>query len=338
MTQKQRIEAFVALGELLASDQEKIGRMLQHASIKNPWYTTENTKKQLQALSSNLTLEKLMRWLAPYPDIQADKTVGLILAGNIPLVGFHDILSVLVAGFNAQVKCSSDDAGLTTFVLNELIEIEPAFAEKIQFVDRLQEYDLIIATGSNNSSRYFDYYFGKKPHIIRKNRNSIAILTGTESPEQLKALGFDIFDYFGLGCRSVSKLYIPRDYNFNSFFEAIAYFSSVKEHYKYVNNYDYNKSIYLINGDKHLDNGFILLKEDTRLASPLATVFYEEYDQIHEVVAQLETKANQIQCVVTEATIETSIPTFLLGGSQCPSLTDYADGVDVLEFLFQYGK
>ncbi|PRD48262.1 acyl-CoA reductase [Sphingobacterium haloxyli] len=338
MTQKQRIEAFVALGELLSSNHEKIGRMLQQASIKNPWYTTENTKKQLQALSSNLTFEKLMQWIAPYPDIQTDQTVGLILAGNIPLVGFHDILSVLMAGFNAQVKCSSDDAGLTTFVFNELIEIEPAFAEKIQFVDRLQQYDLVIATGSNNSSRYFDYYFGKKPHIIRKNRNSLAILTGTESSDQLKALGFDIFDYFGLGCRSVSKIYIPRGYNFNSFFEAIEDFSAVKEHYKYMNNYDYNKAIYLINGDKHLDNGFILLKEDARLASPLATVFYEEYNQTHEIIAQLEAKANQIQCVVTEATIQTSIPTFLLGGSQCPSLTDYADGVNVLEFLFQYSK
>lgn len=333
MTQKQRIDAFVTLGKLFASDQEKMNRMLQRASVKNPWYTIENTKKQLQTLSSNLTSEKLMQWVAPYPAIQTDQIVGLILAGNIPLVGFHDILCVLIAGFRAQIKLSSDDAGLTTFVLHELIEIEPAFAEKIQIVDRLQQYDLIIATGSDNSSRYFDYYFGRKPHIIRKNRNSLAIITGTESPEQLKALGFDIFDYFGLGCRSVSKLYIPRHYDFNAFFEAIEDFNAVKEHYKYVNNYDYNKSIYLINGDKHLDNGFLLLKEDTRFASPLATVFYEEYDQIHEIVGQLETQADKIQCIVTETTIETSIPTFPLGSSQCPSLTDYADGVDVMAFL-----
>lgn len=338
MTQKQRIDAFVTLGKLLASDQEKTERILQQASIKNPWYTMENTKKQFQALSSNLTSEKLMQWVAPYPAIQNDQIVGLILAGNIPLAGFHDILCVLIAGFNAQIKLSSDDAGLTTFVLHELIEIEPAFAKKIQIVDRLQQYDLIIATGSNNSSRYFDYYFGRKPHIIRKNRNSMAILTGTESPEQLKALGFDIFDYFGLGCRSVSKLYIPRHYNFNAFFEAIEDFNVVKEHYKYVNNYDYNKSIYLINGDKHLDNGFMLLKEDMRFASPLATVFYEEYDQIHEIADQLEAQADKIQCIVTETTIETSIPTFSLGNSQCPSLTDYADGVDVLEFLFRHNK
>ncbi|NGM63685.1 acyl-CoA reductase [Sphingobacterium sp. SGR-19] len=333
MTQKQRIDAFVALGKLLASDQEKTDRVLQQASIKNPWYTVKNTRKQLQALSSNLTSERLTQWVAPYADTETNQIVGLILAGNIPLVGFHDILCVLIAGFRAQIKLSSDDAGLTSFVLHELIQIEPAFAEKIQIVDRLQQYDLIIATGSDNSSRYFDYYFGRKPHIIRKNRNSLAILTGAESPEQLKALGFDMFDYFGLGCRSISKLYVPRHYNFRSFFEALEDFSAIRDHNKYANNYDYNKSIYLINGDKHLDNGFMLLKEDTSFASPLATVFYEEYDHIHQVVAQLEAQADKIQCIVSEATIETSIPTFPLGGSQCPSLTDYADGVDVMAFL-----
>lgn len=338
MTQKQRIDAFAALGKFLASDQEKITKALTQAAAINSWYTITNTKTQLQAISANLTSEKLTQWIAPYPATQTDQVVGLILAGNIPLVGFHDILCVLIAGFNAQIKLSSDDAGLTPFVLQELIEIEPAFAEKIHVVDRLQQYDLILATGSDNSSRYFDYYFGKKPHIIRKNRNSIAVLTGTESPEQLKALGFDIFDYFGLGCRSVSKLYVPRDYDFHRFFKAIEGFKAVQEHHKYSNNYDYHKSIYLINGDKHLDNGFVLLKEDTRFTSPLATLFYEEYDHLDQAAAFLNTQADKIQCIVSEATIDTPIPTFSLGGSQCPSLTDYADGVNVLEFLFRNKK
>lgn len=333
MTQKQRIDAFVALGKLLASDQEKINNVLQQAAFKNPWYTPANTKKQFQVWSSNLTAEKLTPWIASYPFGESDKVVGLILAGNIPLVGFHDILCVLLAGFHAQIKLSSDDAGLTKFVLDELITIEPAFEKKIQLVERLQQYDLIIATGSDNSSRYFDYYFGKKPHIIRKNRNAIAILTGRESKGQLKALGADIFDYFGLGCRSVSKLYIPQGYDFHLFFEAMEDYNAVKEHHKYVNNYDYNKSIYLINGDRHFDNGFMLLKEDIRFTSPLATVFFEEYEQLDPVRAQLEAQADKIQCIVTEATIETGIPTFPLGGSQYPALTDYADGVDVLKFL-----
>lgn len=333
MTEKQRINAFVTLGKLLITPSEKVENILQQASIKNPWYTVENTKKQFLALSSNLTEKKLSTWLAPYADVSTDKIVGLILAGNIPLVGFHDILCVLISGFHAQLKLSSDDAGLTNFVLQELIAIEPAFAQKIKIVERLQEYDLIIATGSDNSSRYFDYYFGKKPNIIRKNRNSLAIITGSESPAQLKALGHDIFDYFGLGCRSVSKIYIPKGYNIHQFFDAIEGFNTIKEHYKYTNNYDYNKSIYLINGDKHFDNGFLLLKEDTRFASPLATVFYEEYEHIDQVISPLETQADKIQCIVTEATIETVIPTFPLGGSQCPSLTDYADGIDVMAFL-----
>lgn len=333
MTQQQRIEAFVELGEILAVPSPKRENALHEAAIKNPWYTLENTRKQMQVWSKNLTTEKLAQWLAPYPDIASDKTVGLILAGNIPLVGFHDILCILLAGFRVQIKLSSDDAGLTSFVLQELIEIAPTFAQQIQIVERLQHYDLIIATGSDNSSRYFDYYFGKKPHIIRKNRNSLAILTGQESPEQLKALGADIFDYFGLGCRSVSKLYLPKGYDIHQFFEAMADFNSIKDHHKYANNYDYNKSIYLINGEHHLDNGFLLLKQDTRFASPLATVFYEEYTDLNEIVLRLETQGEKIQCIVTKATIETTIPTFPLGGSQCPSLTDYADGVDVLEFL-----
>lgn len=335
MTQKQRIDAFVALGKSITSDKRNINNILEQAAIKNPWYTKNYTQKQLQALASNLTREKLTSWVAPYPDTENNKIVGLILAGNIPLVGFHDILTVLIAGFHAQIKLSSDDAGLTPWVIDELLNIEPAFRNKVQIVDRLSNYDLIIATGSDNSSRYFDYYFGKKPHIIRKNRNAVAILTGEESPAQLQALGFDIFDYFGLGCRSVSKLYTPRDYDFKPFFEAIESFNSIKEHHKYVNNYDYNKSIYLINGDKHLDNGFLLLKEDHRLASPLATVFYEEYEQLSDVTIQLEAEADKIQCIVTQATIETTIPTFPLGGSQQPALTDYADGVDILAFLFE---
>ena len=333
MTQKQRIDAFVKLGDLLASSQAEIEQVLQRAAVQNAWYTVDNTTTQLQALSSNLTYDKLSNWTASYPTVETGQVVGLILAGNVPLVGFHDILCVLISGYKAQIKLSSDDAGLTSFVLQQLIKIEPAFSDQIEIVDRLQDYDLIIATGSDNSSRYFDYYFGKKPHIIRKNRNAVAILTGSESPEQLKSLGFDIFSYFGLGCRSVSKLYVPKAYDFTPFFNAIENFSPIKEHHKYANNYDYNKSIYLINRDQHLDNGFLLLKPDERLTSPLATLFYQEYNNVDQAIADLEVQADKIQCIVTNAAIEINIPTFSLGESQYPSLTDYADGVDVMAFL-----
>jgi len=334
LTKKQRIEAFVALGGFLQSGHADMEHAITQAAIKNPWYTAINTRKQLAAIAANLQADLLTAWLAPYPDLDSDKVVGLILAGNIPLVGFQDILSVLLSGCTASIKVSSDDAGLTTFVMEALLRIAPAFAEKVEIVDRLTHYDMIIATGSDNSARYFQHYFGKKPHVIRKNRNSVAILTGEESEQELHALGYDIFDYFGLGCRSVSKVYFPKDFPVARFFEAIEHFHPVRDHFKYGNNYDYNKSIYLINGEKHFDNGFLLLKEDERLSSPLSVVFYEEYTNQDELLHKLHAQADKIQCLVCQSPIKTDIPTFPLGRSQCPGLTDYADGIDVLAFLF----
>src|SRR5690606_1626820 len=176
-----------------------------------------------------------------------------------------------------QVKPSSDDPVLTPHLLDQLIAIEPRFSKKISVSERLKNFDLVIATGNDNSARYFTYYFGQKPHIIRKNRNSAAILTGKETPQDFQRLGRDIFDYYGLGCRSVSKLFVPQGYDIARFFEGITQFSDIINHHKYANNYDYNKAIYLVNGDKHYDNGFLLIKPDQRTASPLAVVSLEEY-------------------------------------------------------------
>ena len=334
MTKEQRINAFVKLGEQLRLPSEESSQIIQSAQHKNPWYTPQNVERALRAIAENLTIEKLTHWLAPYPDIQSTKTVGLILAGNIPLVGFHDILAVLISGFKAKIKVSSDDAGLTAYVMGLLKKIEPYFGDAFEIVDRLKDFDLVIATGSNNSARYFDYYFGTKPHIIRRNRNSVAVLGGAESPSQLEALGHDIFDYFGLGCRSISKLFIPKEYPIAHFFEGIAAFNNVTAHFKYTNNYDYNKSIYLINGDKHFDNGFLLLKEDEKTASPLAVVYYETYETIAEVENKLTLAQENIQCVVSELALKVPSPQFHFGESQCPSLDDYADGVNTLDFLF----
>lgn len=296
----------------------------------------DNVLLQMEAIGNNLTLEKLSTWLAPYPAGDSKKTVGLVLAGNLPLVGFHDILCCAIMGFNIRIKASSDDAGLTQLVIDQLIQIEPFFAEKITLVDKLTDFDLIIATGSNNSARYFEYYFGQKPHIIRKNRNSVAVLTADESTEELIGLGNDIFNYFGLGCRSVSKLYLPKDYPVATFFEAIEQFSPIRNHFKYNNNYDYNKSIYLINKEKHYDNGFLLLKEDTNLSSPLAVVFYEEYTDIKELESKLDSQREGIQCVVSKQRLQISSPNFSLGKSQQPSLDDYPDGINTLDFLAQH--
>src|SRR5690606_28586588 len=212
-------------------------------------------------------------------------------------------------------KVSSDDAGLTTFILNELIRIEPKFKNKINFVERLSNYDLIIATGSNNSARYFEYYFGKKPNIIRKNRNSLAVLSGQETKSDLINLGHDIFDYFGLGCRSVSQVFIPEKYDVSTLYEGLEEFQLIINHFKYSNNYDFNKSVYLINKNIHFDNGFLLLKEDPSLSSPLSVVHFQRYNDLKEVEDYLIANQNEIQCVTSEMELKTTIPTFPLGAS-----------------------
>lgn len=336
MTKISRIEALAKLGDWMLHLDDETLAFIQSLYYKNPWYTNDNVLKQLNSIGSSLNYNNLTSWVEDYAAPDNDKIVGLILAGNLPLVGFHDILSTLIMGFTAQIKVSSDDAGLTTYVLNKLIQIEPRFQEKIQLAERLTNYDLIIATGSNNSARYFEYYFGKKPNIIRKNRNSLAIIHGNESKEELMELGKDIFDYFGLGCRSVSKLFIPKGYDISNFFEAIEGYNTINEHYKYNNNYDYNKSIYLINGDKHYDNGFLLLKEDNGLASPLAVVYYEEYDNLDTLEQRINTEKDTIQCIVSSKSIGANIRTWPFGESQSPGLSDYADGVNTLEFLAQH--
>lgn len=336
MTKNQRVKAFTKLGEWMQNPDQETRNIISTLFHKNAWYTTENVHKQFKAIGNNLTQDKLQDWLHTFPDTNSSKSVGLILAGNLPLVGFSDILAVLITGFNVQIKASSEDAGLTALVLSQLIQIEPSFKAKISFVDKLVDFDLIIATGSNNSSRYFEYYFSKQPHIIRKNRNSIAVISGNEEDEQLHNLGYDIFDYFGLGCRSVSKIFIPKGYQISRFFERIESFSSIKDHHKYNNNYDYNKSIYLINKDRHYDNGFLLLKEDTQIASPMAVLFYQEYETIQEVEQYINTRKEEIQCIVATDSLSVDVPQFTLGASQYPALDDYADGINVLEFLRQH--
>lgn len=333
LTKNQRIDAFVKLGKQMLSGNLISDNFLESTYYRNPWFTPENTRKQIDQIASSLTENKLTKWLSQYECKETQQTVGLILAGNIPLVGFHDILCVLISGYSTKIKISSNDAGLTKAVVDILLKIEPAFEKKIEFVDKLNDFDLVIATGSNNSARYFEYYFGKKPNIIRKNRNAVAVLTGDESQDEIRLLGADIFTYFGLGCRSVSKLFIPDHFKIESFFEAIESYSTIAEHFKYNNNYDYNKSIYLVNGDAHFDNGFVLLKEDTELASPLAVLHFERYKTLTDVEQYLISNEEYIQCVVGNAALKIKSPTIRLGNSQCPDLEDYADHINTLDFL-----
>jgi len=334
LTKKQRIDAFASLGKYLLSDDADLQRARRQAQHHNAWFTAPNITKACTTVGLSLSESRLTNWLAPYPfDRETEKSVGLILAGNIPLVGFHDILCALCAGFNIQVKTSADDPILTTHIIDKLIEIEPRFSQKITFTERLKNFDLVIATGNDNSARYFSYYFGQKPHIIRKNRNSAAVLTGKETPLDIQLLGRDIFDYFGLGCRSVSKLFVPIGYDISAFFEGIAPYSDIVNHHKYANNYDYNKSIYLVNGDRHFDNGFLLVKPDERTASPLAVIFLEEYSHLDDLTGRLNALASQLQCVVSRERLTITTPVVMPGQSQEPALDDYADGVNTLDFL-----
>jgi hypothetical protein len=331
LTQEKVIIAFNKLGLLLTNPTDILGNAFYSAESTNAWFTAENIKKSILSFAEMLNEADLTIWFRSVKFSTSPKKVGLILAGNIPMVGLHDVLSVLATGNIALIKLSSADDKLIKAIITELIKIEPAFEDKIEYVERLKDFDAVIATGSNNSSRYFDYYFSKVPNIIRKNRNSVAVLDGSETFEDIQNLGADIFDYFGLGCRNVSKIYFPKGYDIANLYEGIESFQPIINHFKYNNNYDYNKSIYLVNAAKHFDNGFLLLKEDESLTSPLAVLFYEEYDNIQEVEDKLKVKSENIQCIITKSPL--SVNTFGFGQSQHPKLWDYADNVNTVEFL-----
>ena len=310
---------------------ESMANLIELSQSHNGWFTPENVTFSLKSWAEALTESNLNTWLAPYSFVKNEKNIGLILAGNIPLVGFHDLLSVLVSGHKALVKTSSNDQHLLKFLVQYLIALDQRFSEKITFVEgKLEGFDAVIATGSNNTARYFEYYFSSKPNIIRKNRNSVAILTGNESHEDLVLLGEDILRYFGLGCRNVSKLFVPKNYNFDTFFKAIFEYQDIIKYEKYANNYDYNKAVYLMSNYKLLDNGFLTLREDTSYSSPISSVFYEFYEDVASLKNRLQAEHEQIQCVVSNQLTGNSIP---FGQTQQPKLWDYADNVDTLAFL-----
>ena len=306
--------------------------LVQLSQSHNGWYTPENVYFSIHSWAEALTEKNLNQWLSSYTiPIQESKNIALILAGNIPLVGFHDFLSVLITGNNVLVKTSSNDQHLLPFLAKYIIAVQPGLAKNITFVDgKLENFDAVIATGSNNTARYFEYYFKDKPSIIRKSRNSVAVLTGNETQEQLTALGEDIFRYFGLGCRNVSKLFVPKGYSFVPFFEAIFVYQDVIHYEKYANNYDYNKAVFLMSNFKLLDNGFLTLKEDQSHASPISSVFYEFYNDINELKTKLKLESEQIQCVVADRTIDDNVA---FGQTQNPQLWNYADNTDTISFL-----
>jgi hypothetical protein len=335
MTLTQRLQAFVSLGVTLkALTPEQIRELAGRAGNANPWFDEPNVANAFNGIISLLDKQNLEDWVFSYDlnPVQPQK-VGVVMAGNIPMVGFHDMLCVLLAGHELYAKLSSDDTFLMKYLAGELIRIEPGFGNKIHFVEMLKDVDAVIATGSDNTSRYFEYYFSKKPHIIRRNRTSLGILTGQESTEELQALGTDIIQYFGLGCRNVSKVYVPQGYSFTPFFEAIEPLHTVANHHKYHNNFDYNKSILLVNRAPHLDNGFLLVAESEQLVSPISVLFYQTYQDAEDLNQKVNAVADKTQCLVSAQGWYKNSTAF--GQAQCPAVWDYADGVDTLKFLSQ---
>ncbi|SHG16965.1 acyl-CoA reductase [Flavobacterium defluvii] len=308
-------------------------RLIHLSQSHNGWYTPEQVYFSVKSWADALTEENIDKWISKYDFTtnQKEKTVALILAGNIPLVGFHDFLSVLITGNKALVKTSSNDQHLLPFLAKYIIAVDENFKDKITFAEgKLENFDAVIATGSNNTARYFEYYFKDKPSIIRKNRNSVAVLNGKETHEDLESLGEDIFRYFGLGCRNVSKLFVPKGYSFDAFFQGIFKYQDVIKYEKYANNYDYNKAVFLMSNFKLIDNGFLTLKEDSSYASPISSVFYEYYENPEDLKSRLKVDEDQIQCIVSNDLIENSVA---FGQTQNPQLWDYADNVDTITFL-----
>ncbi|WP_288460861.1 acyl-CoA reductase [uncultured Chryseobacterium sp.] len=304
--------------------------LLKRSEIENPWFTIENQKFALKQWTDLLTEENIADWLKEYQISKTTKRVGLILAGNIPLVGFHDVISVVLSNHIPVIKLSSKDKYMIPFLLkkwNEFSEGNVSF----EFVERLENFDAVIATGSNNTARYLEYYFKNHLNIIRKNRTSIAVLKGDETDGELKLLAEDIFRYFGLGCRNVTRLFIPQDFVLDRLFESFLDFQEIINHNKYANNYDYNRAVYLLNQDKFWDNNFVMLKEDEKLFSPLSVINFSRYSSLDEVKSFIEENEENIQCVVAKE--ELGLDSIKLGEAQNPGLNTYADNVDTMKFL-----
>lgn len=344
MEQKSIISAFAQLGKLMRqlgesqswdgyqsgvteAEYEQLQNVIARQISYNGWFTQDNVRMSLKSLGDLLETEKLNEWTSHYSYSNSPKKVAVIMAGNIPLVGFHDFLSVLISGHFVVAKLSSDDKTLLPEFAKHLVEFEPRLKDRISFsTGRVLEMEGVIATGSDNSLKYFEQYFGKYPHIFRRNRTSIAVLSGEETQEELERLGEDIFTYFGLGCRNVSHLFIPSNYDIDRFFNAIVGYSDVIHNNKYGNNYDYNKAVYLLNQHSLLDNNFVLLRESKELFSPLAMINYQRYSNLEEINSFIEQHEDQIQVVVGNEFTP-------IGSAQKPGLMDYADGVDVMDWL-----
>ncbi|MCS4303982.1 acyl-CoA reductase [Chryseobacterium sp. BIGb0232] len=311
-------------------DDVNIELLLKKSQIENPWFVVDNQKFALQQWADLLTEVSIKNWLKNYSISATSKRVGLILAGNIPLVGFHDVISVVLSNHIPVIKLSSKDRYLIPFLLKKWNEFSDGQVQ-FEFVEKLANFDAVIATGSNNTARYLEYYFKNHLSIIRKNRTSIAVLKGDETNEELQLLANDIFQYFGLGCRNVTRIFIPQDFVIDRLFESFIGFQDIINHNKYANNYDYNRAVYLLNQDKFWDNNFVMLKEDDKLFSPLSVINFSRYESLEEVKGFIAENEEDIQCIVAKDELELNSISF--GEAQNPGLDTYADNVDTMKFL-----
>jgi len=340
MTLQERIDSFISLGETLRKllkdpenrDSVVLNDLINKQHLKNPWFTPENVNQAVEAIAEELTMENLIKWTSAYPALQITSSplkVGVIMAGNIPVVGFHDFISVLISGNKIIAKASSKDDELILFISTLLCSINPGFTDMIDFREgTISGFDAVIATGSDNSSRYFEYYFGRYPNIIRRNRNSIAIIDGKETESELRDLGNDIFSYFGLGCRNVSKIYIPEGYELSLMTKNWEHYSGIISNIKYANNYDFNKAVFIVNREKFTDTGYLLLREESKIQSPVSVLHYEHYSTKQALEQETDLQKEKIQCIISRDYTP-------FGKAQSPHLWDYADGVDTLEFLLK---
>lgn len=338
MDLKNRIGAFAEAGRRIRnfSADPLLSEAVRSAEAENPWFTAEHLRHALLAWGDLLEERRLTEWLTPYrkrlEEPHTPKTVGVVMAGNIPMVGFHDMLCVLLSGNRLLARLSSQDRQLLPAIATILKETCPGWDERIFFESgRMSGFDAVIATGSNNTSRYFEYYFGKYPHIIRKSRTSVALLTGSETVEELRGLASDIFLYFGLGCRNVSKLFLPSGYDLSRLMQPFGRYSEFFHHHKYRNNYDYHRSVFMVNQVPCYDGGFFLMREETSPASPVSVIHYEYYEDTQSVERRLIAEQDTLQCVVSAA--GTGPARVRPGMAQFPALADYADGIDTMAFL-----
>ena len=324
------VKAFCRLSSKLDLTNQDLVDAINKTFSNNSWLTPENYWKSINHWKSSLTKENIEDFIAKYTVTKNPQTIGVIMAGNIPMVGFHDLLCILLMGHKAQIKLSSEDPYVISYFTSVLKTINSNLKDRIIIADKLHSIDAVIATGSNNSYRYFESYFKHLPRLLRKNRKSIAVLDGTETEKELKLLADDVLTYYGLGCRNVSQIFIPRDQEIEKVLDAMINYRDVINHHKYANNYTYHKALLLLNNEQHLDTGFLLPKERRNILAPLACIHYEYYDTIKEVETFIQENKEDIQCIVGNYSSTKKIP---FGKAQSPDLKDFADNINTLDFL-----